>query len=313
MSLMTRARVLPLMGTLLALTGCGASGQPDHVWGQRGLQAGQFVRPRAVAVDTSGPSDVLYIVDFSGRIQAFSTNGEYLRGWSTPTIINGRPAGLALGRDGNVLVADSHYHRLLVYSPEGKLLREITGKAGVGEGAGAWAYLSDVVQDVGPDADGCYYIAEFGEDDRIRKLDKQGKELKHWGGHGSAPGQLVRPRALAIGPDRLLYVADNCNHRIQVFTLDGELVRCWGKHGTAVGELSYPYDLTFDRNGNVLVVEYGNHRVQRFTPTGEPRGAWGKPGREPGALHNPWGLAVDRKGRIHVLDTENHRVQRLAL
>jgi DNA-binding beta-propeller fold protein YncE len=297
-------RVLALAA--LGLAGCGSSGAPELVWGTRSLHPGDFVRPRAVAIDTSGPSDQLYIVDFSGRIQVFTAEGEYLRGWATPTILNGRPAGLGLGRDGNLLVADSHYYRVLVYSPDGQLVRELAGKPG--EGAGTWSYVSDVVQD----DEGNLYITEFGEDDRIRKLDATGREIKHWGGHGSEPGQLSRPRALAIGPDGLLYVADNCNHRIQVFTRDGELVRCWGRHGDGAGELSYPYDVTFDRDGDVLVAEYGNHRVQRFAPTGEPRGVWGKPGREAGSLHSPWGLAVDRRGRVHILDTENHRVQRVA-
>jgi sugar lactone lactonase YvrE len=296
-------RVVLLMA-LLACAGCGRGGKPDLVWGQRGLKDGDFVRPRAVAIGTSGERDELYMVDFSGRIQVFTTEGEFLRSWATPTIANGRPAGLGWGRDGTLLVADSHYSRLLIYSPEGKLLREISSRAG--EGPGPMAYVSDVAQD----EDGNFYITEFGDEDRIRKLSPDGRYVKRWGSHGSEPGQLSRPRALALGPDGLLYVADNCNHRIQAFTRDGELVRIFGRHGSGPGELSYPYDLTFDREGYLLVVEYGNHRVQRFTREGELRGTWGSAGREPGALHSPWGVAVDRRGRVYVLDTENHRVQR---
>jgi sugar lactone lactonase YvrE len=294
--------------TLLALVfcaGCGHGGKPELVWGERGLKDGEFVRPRAVAIDTSGERDELYIVDFSGRIQVFTANGESLRNWATPTIANGRPAGLGWGKDGTLLVADSHYSRILVYSRDGELLRTIVGKEG--EGPGPMAYISDVAQD----ADGYIYLTEFGEEDRIRKLSPEGKYVKHWATHGSEQGQLIRPRALTVGPDGLLYVADNCNHRIQVFTRDGEFVRMFGRHGCGPGELNYPYDVTFDRDGNVLVAEYGNHRIQRFTKEGEPRGTWGSAGREPGCLSSPWGVAVDRRGRVFVLDTENHRVQRV--
>src|SRR4029077_5379540 len=120
-------------------------------------------------------------------------------------------------------------------------------------------------------------------------------------------GEFSRIRALALGPDGLLYAADACNHRIQVFTRDGKLVRVWGKQGTEKGQLSYPYDLAFARGETpcLYVVEYGNSRVQKFTPTGESLGTGGGPGREPGKLAGPWALAVDSKGRVHVIDSEN--------
>ncbi len=289
---------------VFAVAGCGGSGgQVELVWSRRGLRHGEFLRPRAIAIDQR--TDQIYVADFTGRIQVFDRDGTYLRGWSTPTIVNGRPAGIAIGRDGNALVADSHYSRVLVYTPDGQLLREITGTAG--EGPGPFIYVSDVVQD----SDGYYYITEYGEDDRVRKISPDGRYVTHWGSHGNDPGQFVRPRAIVLGPDGYLYVADACNHRVQVFDRNGKLIRCWGRQGTGPGELAYPYDLAFGRSGDLYVVEFGNHRVQRFSPTGEWKAAWGAPGREPGCLNSPWGVAVDSKGAVHVLDTDNHRAQRV--
>jgi DNA-binding beta-propeller fold protein YncE len=111
----------------------------------------------------------------------------------------------------------------------------------------------------------------------------------------------------------LLYAADACNHRIQVFTREGQLVRVWGSQGHGVGQLSYPYDLAFSPRKTpwLYVVEYGNNRVQKFTPEGTSLGTWGGSGREPGRLAAPWALAVDSKGRVHVVDSENDRVQRI--
>jgi DNA-binding beta-propeller fold protein YncE len=256
-----------------------------------------------VAIDAH---DRLFIVDYSARIQVFDRDGQFLHHrWTTPDYRNGRPSGLSIDRDGNLIVSDSHYHCFRIYSPEGVELRKFGGEAGTGPGQ--LGYVSDVVQD----ADGFYYIAEFGENGRISKFDSEGKFVQCWGSPGSEEGQFARARALALGPDGNLYVADACNHRIQVFTRDGQLVRVWGRSGTAEGELSYPYDLAFNKAGELYVVEYGNHRVQKFTMTGEALGCWGGPGRTPGRLWNPWALAVDRKGRVHVMDTDNHRVQRI--
>ena len=61
---------------------------------------------------------------------------------------------------------------------------------------GQLGYVSDVVQD----ADGYYYVAEFGENQRITKFDPDGKFVNCWGAEGSEPGQFSRVRALALGP-----------------------------------------------------------------------------------------------------------------
>jgi DNA-binding beta-propeller fold protein YncE len=244
-------------------------------------------------------------VDYTARIQVFDCDGKFIRGWRTPDFRNGRPSGLSMDRDDNLIVSDSHYNCFRIYSPEGQELRKIGGQSGTEPGH--LGYVSDVVQD----EDGYFYVAEFGENHRISKFDADGKFVKCWGSPGTEPDQFSRVRALALGPDKNLYAADACNHRIQVFTRDGRLVRCWGKAGDQPGELSYPYDLAFGLDGNLYVVEHGNHRVQKFTPEGVSLGCWGGPGREPGQLYSPWALAVDSRGRVHVLDSENHRVQRI--
>ena len=60
---------------------------------------------------------------------------------------------------------------------------------------GQLSYVSDVVED----ADRYYYVAEFGENHRITKLDPDGKFVKCWGSEGSEPGQLSRARASPWG------------------------------------------------------------------------------------------------------------------
>jgi sugar lactone lactonase YvrE len=279
----------------LVLAGCNGGSRPELVWGKKGVHDGDFVRPRACIIDGH---DRLWVVDFTARIQGYDLDGKHLGvTWTTPDYRKGRPSGLGLDRDGHLIVCDSHYSCLRIYDHEGTELRTIHGP---------FAYVSDVVQD----EDGFFYISEFGECQRITKLDPTGKVITRWGCEGTDPGQFARPRALALGPDGLLYVADACNHRIQVFDRQGQFVRQFGTPGDGPGELRYPYDLGFDPDGFLLVVEYGNHRVQKFTAEGESQAVWGGPGREPGRLHCPWGLAIDRRGRVHVVDTENHRVQR---
>lgn len=301
---MTRTSFLVL--SFLLLAGCSRGDHaPELVWGKKGVLDGDFVRPRAAVIDKH---DRLWIVDFTARIQAYDLDGKHLGiTFRTPDYRNGRPSGLGLTREGELIVCDSHYHCLRVYDAEAHEVKVMGGTSG--QEPGQFGYVSDVVQD----ADGFYYVSEFGQNDRMTKLDADGKFVKCWGGSGTNPGQFQRLRALALGPDGLLYAADACNHRVQVFTRDGELVRTFGQEGDLPGEFRYPYDLAFGPNRDLYVAEYGNQRVQKLDATGKSLGLWGKPGGKPGQLASPWAIVVDRMGRVHVIDTENHRVQRVKL
>ncbi len=253
----------------------------------------------AMAIDAE---DQIYVVDMTARIQVFRSDGR-LRAWSTPDHQFGKPTGLSVGIDGRILVADTHYYRIPIYSPEGLLVQTIGGVQG--ERPGEFGLVTDAVQD----SQGNYYVSEYGEYDRIQKFSPSGQFLAEWGGHGSEPGRFMRPQNLAVDEKDHVWVADACNHRIQEFDSQGRFLQMWGTQGGAAGELHYPYDLVLDSPGTVLVAEFGNHRVQRFTRDGRSLGVWGVQGRGEGQLYNPWALVQDHQGRIHVLDTNNHRVQ----
>lgn len=278
---------------------------PDLVWGIHGTKPGWLHKPRVAAFDAD---DLLFIADLTDRIQVFDREGQFVRSWRTPDFNVDGPSGLTVDRMGRLLVADTHFYRVLVYSREGELLFQI-GDGVQGTTPGRFGYPTDVVID----KEGNFYVSEYGENDRIQVFSPEGKWLRQWGGHGYEPGEFLRPRAMAMDEQELLYVADSCNHRIQVFDTQGKLVRMWGERGEGPGQMSYPYDLSIGPDRALYVCEYGNHRVQKFTLDGKPLGTWGRSGRQPGELYNPWALAVDHQGEVSVIDSNNHRVQRFRM
>jgi len=296
------------LATMIMAVGCidqpQREGTADLIWGQSGITAGRLQKPRAIAVDAN---DLLYLVDMTARIQVFDVDGKYLRGWKTPVSKNGKPSGLTIDRSGRLLVADTHYYRMLVYSIEGDLQESATIGGTLGQGPGEFGFVTDAVED----SQGNFYIGEYGDFDRVQKFSPEREFILQWGSHGAEPGQFRRPQNLAIDQQDRIWVADACNHRIQVFDTTGKLLDIWGEEGSDLGQLYYPYDLAFDGAGHVYVCEYGNHRVQKFTLDGQYVGSWGTNGKGPGQLHNPWAIALDSKGRLHVLDSNNHRVQRV--
>ena len=208
----------------------------------------------------------------TARIQAFDRTGNFLDiAWTTPDYRNGRPSGLSVDPNGNVVVSDSHYHCVRVYSKDGEFLKKIGGT--VGSEPGQLGYVSDALCD----AAGNFYVSEFGLNDRISKFDPDGTFLMCWGSPGAGDRQFAHLRAMTLAPDGNLYVADSCNHRIQVYTTDGAFVRAFGVSGREIGELAYPWDVACSTGPTpyLYVVEKENCRVQKFTLDGKSLGVWG--------------------------------------
>ncbi len=306
-----------LCGAALAIPslGCTGSNQTRYedprlqlVYARSGWSEGRFEKPRAIEIDSK---DQLYIVDMTGRVQVFDTEGKFLRYWKTPAIDNGKPSGLGIDREGNIMVADTHYYRVLFYTPEGEMLDKKTIGGTNGKGPGEFGFVTDVIQD----SKGNYFVSEYGEFDRIQKFSADGEFICQFGRHGDGPIEFNRPQSMVLDENDHIWVADAHNHRIQVLRCpdrEPELLAMFGEQGKEPGKFMYPYGIDFDHRGNLLISEYGNHRIQRMTQQGQPLEQFGKPGRLPGELNQPWGCIEDSKHRIHILDSKNHRIQRIA-
>lgn len=305
----TGARAMPiLLASWFLLVGCNQAPQPGlvKIIGQRGVDSGHFSKPRAIELDRA---DQLYVVDMTGRIQVLSPEGVCLRSWRTPEIANGKPCGLGFSRDGLLMVADTHYFRVLFYQPDGTPVPERTIGGVNGRGPGEFGFVTDAVQD----EQGNYYVAEYGDFDRIQKFDAAGKPVCQWGGHGSEPGEFLRPQALAIDELNQLWVADACNHRLQIFdlgTTPPRLVRTIGQEGPEPGQFRYPYGIWLGPDETIFVAEFGNHRIQKLSRSGESLAVFGSAGRGPGQFHQPWSLVLNSRGEVVALDSYNHRLQK---
>lgn len=302
-------RQLPLRGVAVYLClaallmggGCKHSGKSDGhfegVIGEPGHTSGKFNRPRGIDFDPA--SGIICVVDWDGRVQKFTTNGEFRASWIMPDVRKGKPEDLCFAKTGNILVADTHYSRVVEFSPDGQLLRTF-GTYGAADGQ----FIYPV--GISCDRDGNIYVAEYGKSDRIQKFSAEGTFILSWGSFGARPGQFQRPSGLAVSSDNQVFVADAVNHRIQVFDTNGTLLRIIGKEGVASGEFRYPYDVVVIGD-SMYVLEYGNQRLQRLSLEGVPLGSFGIPGRADGCFAFPW-RCTEMGDQVLVSDTENGRV-----
>ena len=289
-----------LLLILLIGTSCRDHGKPEAIWCSTGIGPAQVVYPRGIAYSRS--DDSFFIVDREARIQHLTRDGSFLTDWRTPAWEQGKPVGITVGPDGNVYVPDTHYHRVLVYSPDGKLLRQWGQR---GTGPGEFIYPTDIAFD----SKGDIFVSEYGDNDRVQVFDQTGKWLYAFGQFGNGPGEFSRPQSMVIDND-IVYITDACNHRLVVFKADGTFVRSMGQVGSELGQFRFPYGLDEDSKGRLIVCEFGNNRVQMIDKeTGKGLAAWGMAGREPGELAYPWGVAVDKRGRVVAVDAGNNRLQ----
>ena len=303
---MEKARLGRLVGVaslVVSAAGCEPAPLSPNgvvgVFGGVGLGGGEFSYPRAI---TAGPDGTIYVVDKSARVQRFSPDGTFELAWRMPEKQAGKPVGLTVHPDGRVFVADTHYHRVVIYDRDGHLLDQF-GEPGNGDGQ------FQLPTDVAIDAEGFVYVSEYNGNDRITKWSANLQFVAQVSPPDIAGQPLNRPAGIDIDAEQTLWVADACNHRVVRLSLNGDVLAVFGEMGTEPGQLRYPYDITVTPEGELLVCEYGNSRLQWFDKQGRSLAVWGGPGREIGQLWCPWGAIVGANGRVYVVDSLNSRIQ----
>ena len=295
------------------LVGCSPQSAPEasslhshlfrgvEIIGSRGTGLGQFNKPRSLALDRN---DNLYVVDMTGRVQKFSAQGDLLTSWRLPETDLGKPKGMCRDQAGNIVVVEPHYQRVNHFSPDGTLV-ERWGARGTNVGQ------LTLPRSVAVNSRGDLFLSEYTTVDRVQGFSAQGHQpVVCFGRPGRGAGEFDRAEGLGVGADDRLYVADSCNHRIQIFSRDGKWLKTYGGAGRGAGELSYPYDVQVDREGRQYVCEFGNSRIQVFDANNQPLEILGGPGSVPGRFNNPWAIALDSRGNLYVADAGNHRVQK---
>jgi DNA-binding beta-propeller fold protein YncE len=161
-----------------------------------------FNRPTDIAF---APNDDFYVTDGYGnsRVVKFSSDGRFLKTWGTKGSNKGQfdtPHSVAVDQQGRVYVADRENYRIQIFSPEGEFLQQWTGL-----GAPWGLYLTP---------DQSLYMAD-GYNNRVLKLNLEGKVLGAFGTPGKLPGQFSFVHHLSVGSDGAVYTAEILNWRPQ--------------------------------------------------------------------------------------------------
>jgi sugar lactone lactonase YvrE len=220
------------------------------LWTMAGKRS--FANPAGICFDPVRQR--IYVADsLDLRVVALSLDGRLLFEVQ-PSAPWGRPGGLGLDSQGNLLVADVLLGQIRRFTPEGSELPAFGSPATVNG-------LFNRPIAVATDLAGQIYVVD-SLNFKIEVLDAAGGSVATVGQLGDAPGSFSRPRGLAIDQYGHIYVADAAFDNVQIFNQHGQLLLFFGgggKHG-----LSLPAGLTIDDQDRIYVVDSFNHRIQIY-------------------------------------------------
>lgn len=206
------------------------------------------------------------------------------------------PVGIALGPEGQILVADADLGLVARLNPNGETL------ASIGKG-----HL-DRPNGVAFDAQRRKVFVTDTTAHLVKIFDLEGNLLAEMGGRGDGPGEFNYPTHIALGQDKL-YVTDTMNARVQVFAADtGKYLRTIGKRGMFIGDLTRPKGVAVDSEENVYIIESYFDYLLIYNRRGQFLMPLGGVGFSAGKFHLPSGVWVDSRNRVYVADMMNSRI-----
>jgi DNA-binding beta-propeller fold protein YncE len=206
-------------------------------------------KPFAVALDAK---ENVYVSDSAGRqVIVFSRGGERLRAFGARELE--RPTGIAVDRArGLVYVADSatrlsDMHRVLVYDLAGKLVRQLGGAKGSGDGE---FYFPTYIA-LAPD--GRVFVADT-MNFRVQEFDPSGKFLRKFGENGDTVGTFARLKGLALDGFGNLYAVDGGHSNVQIFNRDFTPLMFFGGYAQKLEYFDVPSGIAIDPRTNRIYV-----------------------------------------------------------
>jgi DNA-binding beta-propeller fold protein YncE len=217
---------------------------------------------------------------------------------------------------------------VLKFTQAGKFLMQI-GKPGQSKGSNDLENLRRPAKTFIDKKENEVYVADGYGNHRVIVYDADtGKYKRHWGAYGNKPDdanlgpynpdappakQFRNPVHCAeLSVDRLLYVCDRANDRIQVFKTDGTFVKETFINKKTLGSGSV-WDIAFSKDPQqkyIYLADGENDRVHILDRESlEMLTTFGEGGRQPGMFYGVHSIATDSKGNIYT--TETYRGQRV--
>jgi sugar lactone lactonase YvrE len=205
-----------------------------------------------------------------------------------------KPHGIALDKDGNILIADEKNSQVMRFARDGNFL----GFIGSGEGTQPGQFTEPRV--VETDADGNVWVSDTkSKGPCLQQFSPDGRLIRAFAKGGTGPGQLLRAHGMDFDWQGRLFVVDVDNFRVNVYSNQGRFLYSWGRRGIKTTEFNAPHGLVIDPSGDVFISNFYGP-TQKFDAQGNFLFdfAHGDPIDGPVHFHNAGG---DQWGNVYLL------------
>ncbi len=250
----------------------------------------------------------LRVVDSSGKVlEIWSQWDKLFQGTNGPHKIKISP----YDPKRRVWVVGETKNVIYVFSNDGTQLLQTLGVE--------WATADDdshfgKPQDLAFLPDGSVLVADGLTNARIVKLDRSGKYVTSWGGHGTGDGQFNAVHGIDVDRNGRVYVADRLNKRVQVFDSKGTHLANWPNirfpNHVQVTEPA-PGDTSTGGEQIVWVADNMTAEVLKFDTRGNRLFSWNASGPVPGGFGELHQFSLDSKGNVYTGDNVLGRPQKL--
>lgn len=118
-----------------------------------------------------------------------------------------------------------------------------------------------------------------------------------------------------IARNGMLYVADNCRHRVARYDRNGRFLSAWGQRSRTgiegFGSCCNPMNLCFGPNGEIYTAEASLLRIKSYSPEGKLLGLVGTFGGRGGCRHVAV-AASDSGSKVYMIDVYRNSIRVLA-
>jgi len=246
------------------------------------------------------------------------------------------PAGIAVGPDGSIYIADSQNHAIRKIDANG-IASTLAGQLGVRgfqNGTGTQAQF-DTPCGIARDRDGNLFVSDTGNH-TIRKIAPDGAVTTVAGipgdsgfANGSASTALFSsPLGIKVTTNGTAFVCDCGNHLVRAISPNGLVSTLAGDPGVwgsddgagASAHFNGPIGVVLDNEGNLFVSDSNNHTIRRITVAGSVTtwaGIAGVDGCRNGDARaatfcHPAELAIDQRNNLFVADSFNHVIRKIS-
>lgn len=310
----------------------------DTVLGTKGTGPNELDGPEGIFVS---PDDKLYIADTqNSRIQVWTCDGQPLKSigsrgpaavWRNDPQFD-HPAGVMVAPGGQIYVADTLNHRVVVLDPDG-LVNLSWGSLGTHH------RQFDNPRVVARDHFGNIWVLDSGNS-RVSNFTNMGKFNFTWGTYGTQDGFLNLPLGMALNGIDQGILADTGNFRIQVFNdrtpasieaspvstdsgvvtieptpTSNSPVTVMGWYGDGPYQFKEPAGVCMTKSGMIAVADGQTGRVEFINGRFDFVGQWRAEDENLKLAAPPRfrGVACDSKNRLYITDIQNNCVIRLKL